>query len=263
MVNKLQFRISLVLALLMVGFGVMGQGVQTPKASNNEDTGGGNPDEICVYHCESVQEEAKIGAYIKGYISDLVFFSTVVLKLEVFDLKGDLIDSYVANIPLETLSNAEQGYCCPSGSGYRPYYDYNHSFGTFSTSGIYEFVYTLSVSTHDGRVNHQQYAFVTRVLGNESGEGEKPIKRLASQNHNTLLKAYPNPVSNNLTLEYWLDNDELAQIVIYNSLGREVLKLNASNKNRQHVDMNELDEGIYIIKLQIGDRVNTLRVLKR
>ncbi len=58
------------------------------------------------------------------------------------------------------------------------------------------------------------------------------------------IRIYPNPVQNTLSLEIAMDID-LKEIVIYNILGKQVLKSKHTNLN-----ITNLTAGIYILKLE-------------
>ena len=59
------------------------------------------------------------------------------------------------------------------------------------------------------------------------------------------LKLYPNPTSNYLSIQ---GNDNPVTISIYNVLGKKVI----SAKNTNKIDVKELSNGIYIIRIKEG-----------
>ena len=80
-----------------------------------------------------------------------------------------------------------------------------------------------------------------------------------SDNEISLIKAYPNPVSNYLNLE---SLDEILEINLYNILGQNIFKT-IPNNNKFLLDMTEFNAGIYLIKVKsIAGKVSTLKVLK-
>ena len=80
-----------------------------------------------------------------------------------------------------------------------------------------------------------------------------------NDNEISLIKAYPNPVSNYLNLE---SLEEILEINLYNILGQNIFKT-IPNNNKFLLDMTEFNAGIYLIKVKsIAGKVSTLKVLK-
>ena len=80
-----------------------------------------------------------------------------------------------------------------------------------------------------------------------------------NDNEISLIKAYPNPVSNYLNLE---SLEEILEINLYNILGQNIFNT-IPNNNKYLLDMTEFNAGIYLIKVKsIAGKVSTLKVLK-
>ena len=73
------------------------------------------------------------------------------------------------------------------------------------------------------------------------------------------FKAYPNPVKDILNLEY---SSDITEIRVINVLGQEVLAQKANATSTQ-VNMTNLAAGTYIVNVQVGDTVKTLKVIKQ
>jgi hypothetical protein len=73
------------------------------------------------------------------------------------------------------------------------------------------------------------------------------------------FKAYPNPVSDVLTIEYTSD---LTSVAVYNLLGQQVLAKNVNAANTQ-INMSELNAGTYLVKVEAGAVSKTLKVVKK
>lgn len=73
------------------------------------------------------------------------------------------------------------------------------------------------------------------------------------------FKAYPNPVSDVLTIEYTSD---LTSVAVYNLLGQQVLAKNV-NATTTQVNMSELNAGTYLVKVSSGTVSKTLKVVKK
>ena len=72
------------------------------------------------------------------------------------------------------------------------------------------------------------------------------------------LSYYPNPVKNTLTLNA---QNTIDNVVMYNMLGQEVLKA-APNAMDSDIDMSNLQNGTYFVKVFIGDSTKTIKVIK-
>jgi hypothetical protein len=73
------------------------------------------------------------------------------------------------------------------------------------------------------------------------------------------FKAYPNPVSNILNIEYTSD---LTNVFVYNMLGQQVLSRKVTATSTQ-IDMSGLNAGTYLVKVEAGTVSKTLKVFKR
>ena len=72
------------------------------------------------------------------------------------------------------------------------------------------------------------------------------------------FKAYPNPVKDFLNLSYTQD---ISDVAIFNLLGQQVLarKVNATESK---IDMSNLSQGTYLVKLTFNGQVKTIKVVK-
>ncbi|GEP51792.1 hypothetical protein FNO01nite_24640 [Flavobacterium noncentrifugens] len=83
---------------------------------------------------------------------------------------------------------------------------------------------------------------------------------LTAQNfEDTFLKVYPNPVTNILTVSY---PEKLESIQIYNAVGQVVLQKNVS-KTEVQTDLSQLTAGVYFVKISAGNKVKTIKILKK
>ena len=69
---------------------------------------------------------------------------------------------------------------------------------------------------------------------------------------------YPNPVKNTLNLSY---NQEISNVDIFNLMGQKVSS-QTINANQGQVDMTNLSNGVYLVKVTSYNQVKTLRVIK-
>jgi hypothetical protein len=73
------------------------------------------------------------------------------------------------------------------------------------------------------------------------------------------FKAYPNPVSQMLTIEFTSD---LTQVSIFNLVGQEVLSRKVNTTSTQ-IDLSSLNVGTYLVKVEAGSVSKTLKVFKK
>ena len=69
---------------------------------------------------------------------------------------------------------------------------------------------------------------------------------------------YPNPVKNTLNLSF---NQEISNVEIYNLLGQKV-NANSVGANQGQVDMSNLSNGVYLVKVFSNNQSKTIRVIK-
>jgi len=80
----------------------------------------------------------------------------------------------------------------------------------------------------------------------------------ASVFESDMFKAYPNPVRDILNLEYSV---EISEVRVVNLLGQEVLYQEVNTSSAQ-INMSSLSAGTYIVNVQAGDIIKTLKVIK-
>jgi hypothetical protein len=69
----------------------------------------------------------------------------------------------------------------------------------------------------------------------------------------------PNPTENILKLSY---TDKLTKVVVYNIIGKQMFT-KLSNNNTLDLDMTELSDGVYFVKIFAGDVSKTVKVIKK
>jgi hypothetical protein len=72
------------------------------------------------------------------------------------------------------------------------------------------------------------------------------------------FKMYPNPVSNDLTIEA---NSTIEKVSVYNLLGQEVLSTSPKS-NATTLQTNNLQKGVYIVRTDIDGKVTTTKIIK-
>jgi len=111
------------------------------------------------------------------------------------------------------------------------------------------------------------HVFNIRIRDNVNGWG--PVFRNVISIQTTLevddfetsneLKAFPNPVSDILNISFYQAMDS---VVIYNLLGQEVLT-KSINANETSIDVSQLPQGTYLVKVNSGDAVKTIKIIKQ
>jgi len=100
--------------------------------------------------------------------------------------------------------------------------------------------------------------------GNGESSGQVRVYDLSevlSTNEYSLLelKIYPNPTINTLHIEA---NNILTSVEIYNLLGQQILS-SKPNTLIEEINMSELNSGMYLVKVGIGEQIATYKVLKQ
>ncbi len=69
---------------------------------------------------------------------------------------------------------------------------------------------------------------------------------------------YPNPVKDNFV--YFSSTQDL-DVVIYNILGKQVIKENAT-RTKNYIDVSNLNKGIYLVKINSGQGSVTKKLIR-
>ncbi|QLJ56790.1 T9SS type A sorting domain-containing protein [Flavobacterium psychrophilum] len=73
------------------------------------------------------------------------------------------------------------------------------------------------------------------------------------------FSAYPNPVNEVLNLSY---TKEISNVSVHNLLGQQVMA-KAVNASQSKIDMSNLSNGTYLVKVTVDGLVKTLKVVKQ
>jgi len=94
-----------------------------------------------------------------------------------------------------------------------------------------------------------QSALSSFTIGMDKAEREDLIKSI-----------YPNPAQNQVNIDLNMDQNENVEISIINMLGQTLINKqfgNISGANTLNIELNDLSQGIYLVKVKIGDKVYT------
>ena len=82
----------------------------------------------------------------------------------------------------------------------------------------------------------------------------KPKESLLTKNSEHPFMLYPNPASTTVTIAYELNNNEKANVIIYDILGREQMKIDLHpDNNRVSINVSLLRQGIYTYKYVVNN----------
>jgi hypothetical protein len=125
--------------------------------------------------------------------------------------------------------------------------------------------YTFDNWTENGNEisTNKEYTFTVdedrNLNANFSEEDETSLNDISFAKGN--IQIYPNPTSGNFTIEI-IDLQKEAEIIILNVSGKVVYEdmMNAG-ENRHQVNLSEYRSGVYFIKLRIGTKVYTKKII--
>ena len=105
------------------------------------------------------------------------------------------------------------------------------------------------------------YGWFTSVQYNDFdiSVGSDPALNVNNLENVAAFTYYPNPVKNTLTLNA---QNTIEQVAMYNMLGQEVLRA-TPNTITSDLDMSQLQNGTYFVKVTIANVTETIRVIKQ
>lgn len=115
--------------------------------------------------------------------------------------------------------------------------------------------------SQEGTVYYINFGHYSSTTDNPEGQLEIEVSSSLGVNDNDLnsLKAYPNPVSSVLNLDYIRNIDS---VTINNLLGQQVLTQTVNGTNAR-IDMTPLSAGTYLVKIIADGVAKTLKVVKQ
>jgi hypothetical protein len=76
---------------------------------------------------------------------------------------------------------------------------------------------------------------------------------------NSTFTYYPNPVKDVLNLSY---SKNITNVAVYNLLGQQII-VKTVNGNQSQIDMSNLSNGTYMVKVTADNKVKTIKVMKQ
>jgi hypothetical protein len=77
--------------------------------------------------------------------------------------------------------------------------------------------------------------------------------------NNNSFSFYPNPIKDILNLSY---SKNITNVAVYNLLGQQVI-VKTVNENQSQIDMSNLSDGTYMVKITADNQVKTIKVMKQ
>jgi len=75
------------------------------------------------------------------------------------------------------------------------------------------------------------------------------------------VKVYPNPVTNSLNVSLSQRENKI-EIALYSVLGQRLLKRSFTSRKEIEIDVSSLQSGVYFLEVAIGNRTETLKLIK-
>ena len=149
-------------------------------------------------------------------------------------------------VPLDIVANdcydfiiydeAGNGLCCENGVGYYAII-YNGSEVAFQGADF-------------GNMDHNQFSYDIVGIGEKNSYSD--------------LLVYPNPVSDNLNVEFNLKQSSNVNITLTDMVGKVIYQNNNKTENsgsvKYNINTNRINAGMYLLTLQIGDETFTQKV---
>ena len=88
---------------------------------------------------------------------------------------------------------------------------------------------------------------------------------IVSYSESVIIKVYPTPFSNYISIELFQKSEQNINIDLYNIVGHKIKNLNKTSSNFGIINLNDLanlPSGIYLLKIQIGSQVINKRISK-
>lgn len=124
----------------------------------------------------------------------------------------------------------------------------------YDQSGTYHVI--LSTTGTDGCADALQKTIVV--------ENAHPVTTETSFNDLATIRVFPNPSAGDFTVDFDLETQRIVKGQVFDLLGRAVLIVptTAVQNNQIQLNANTLDKGIYILRLEVGDKIVVRKLMK-
>jgi len=137
---------------------------------------------------------------------------------------------------------------------------------TYANAGMYNICLTISDSIYgcsntycvEDSIMRTSNSMIYITVIAPTSSGIEPIQTLSN------WSVYPNPVSDNLNINYYLNNSTDVSINLYDMLGNKVNEI-ASNyeslgEHQIQWKTNNLSNGIYLLQIRVNDKITTHKI---
>lgn len=131
-----------------------------------------------------------------------------------------------------------------------------------STGHNYSFTDPNVAKSHTGDIIYYRL----KLMDKDGQFTYSDIKSLRLNAKAFALNLYPNPVKNIANLNIDLDAANALRIIISDAMGKQVRQMEFGGQkglNRKTLDLSSLASGSYMIKVQSGDQVQTIPIIKK
>jgi hypothetical protein len=124
-------------------------------------------------------------------------------------------------------------------------------------------MYDVDADNHFAYVSLSGFEGGMIIVKNELISGSNEVLH---PGNSSILNSYPNPFDQSLTIELVLNSKGSVKITLLNQFGQEIQKIFDEIKNfGPHsliLETNNLPAGIYYIKLQTDETINSRKIIK-
>ncbi|MCD4683103.1 MAG: T9SS type A sorting domain-containing protein, partial [Bacteroidales bacterium] len=125
--------------------------------------------------------------------------------------------------------------------------------------------YSSPMTDYEGQPRPMPYTYMPDIGADEVDEGTG-IPNLPEDQSPISMNIFPNPFSNQTTIEFTLPESELVTLSIFDITGKHlktILSKKLSKGNHQiNWNAEELNEGIYFIRLETNKGIKTMKMIK-
>ena len=142
-------------------------------------------------------------------------------------------------------------------------------FGTSGGVTMFDGTTWTTLTTADGLIDNNVYSIATDAIGNMWFGTFKGISKFSGFTVNILkkqhedLQVFPNPSSNTITINYPDFSSKSKTISIKNILGQEVYLEKTDFFKQKTINLSELKNGIYFLRLTIDNKTLVKKIVKR
>jgi hypothetical protein len=125
---------------------------------------------------------------------------------------------------------------------------------TDSDNEIYFIIASMPEIFEDTNPEFQIFSYEMRIANN--------LLNVTDFNTNGLVKIYPNPAKDILNIE--IDNyEDIMDLTIYSTTGKILLSKKTFNDQKLSIDVSNISEGLYFVRISSLTRSDTIKIIKK